>query len=489
MTLARWQQEAGLDFLLMLPVNEMPANQQSPYSTLTAMAIDPIYVRLAHVPEFVALGGEAALSADQQARLRAARAAARVDYAAVRALKYDALRACFARFDARHRGRRTARARAFAAFCERDRGWLDDYALFRALRDRFDGAAWWTWPAGLANRDPAALSEARSALATETRFYAYVQWLADDQWHTARQQAAPVRFFGDLPFMVGADSADVWANAGSFARDLSVGTPPDAFSATGQDWGLPAYRWDVVVREDFRWLRARATRGTELYDGYRIDHVIGFYRTWVRGENGKAWFTPADEPDQRELGRRILTLFQQSGACIVAEDLGTVPDFLRESLIELDVPGYKVFRWERAWHDKGQPFRDPRGYAPQSVVTSGTHDTDTLADWWDTAPPEERQAVCALPALADAGVSPTQRFDDRLRDALLRLLYEAGSNLMLLPIQDVFGWRDRVNVPATVGEENWSWRLPFPVESMQERDDCRERAAFLRRLAVQTARG
>jgi 4-alpha-glucanotransferase len=490
--LARWCRSAALDFVLMLPVNEMAAGH-SPYSTLSAMAVDPIFLRLADVPEFAALGGERALTPGQKRTLTGLRKRAAIAYDRVRALKSAALDAAFARFEEEHWARQTPRARDLAAFMERESWWLDDYTLFRALRDRFAGAAWWSWPAPLASREASALREVRRELDREIRHFAYLQWLANSQWTDARGAADPVRFFGDLPFMVGADSADVWANEHGFSRDVTVGTPPDAFSADGQDWGLPAYRWDVMVQQDFGWLRARAQRSVELYDGYRIDHVIGFYRTWVRASDGTAYFTPADESDQRELGRRIIRVFQASGACVVAEDLGTVPDFLRESLDELGVPGYKVFRWERAWKVAGQPFLDPHRYPPTSVATTGTHDTDTVADWWDDALPAEREAVLALPGLRRAAVSgdalsARQAFDGNLRDALLRLLYESRSNLLLLPIQDIFGWRDRINTPATVSDANWTWRLPWPLDTMDARDDARERAQTLRRWALESGR-
>ena len=183
-----------------------------------------------------------------------------------------------------------------------------------------------------------------------------------------------------------------------------------------------------------------------------------------------------------------MRVFIDSGATIVAEDLGTVPVFLRESLLELGVPGYKVFRWERAWDEPGKPFIDPRTYAPLSVVTTATHDTESLAEWWDQAEIDERTEVLKVPVLAEHGLKPAQPFDARLRDAMLGAIYEAGANLVLLPIQDVFGWRDRVNVPGTVGSENWTWRLPFPVEDLLTRPDASERASFLRRLAMETGR-
>jgi 4-alpha-glucanotransferase len=487
-TLAAWQRRAGLDFLLMLPVNELaPPGHHSPYATLSAMAIDPIYLRLNHVPEFIADGGVEFLSQDERDRLTAVRQATQVDYDGVREVKLAALRRAFDRFDAEHWQHQTPRAADFVGYVLREADWLDDYGLFRALRDRFESQPWWEWPDGLSTRQPSALAVARRSLEREIRFHAYQQWLADGQWQAARATAG-IRLFGDLPFVVGADSADVWQHQDKFDREVSVGTPPDAFSADGQDWGLPAYRWDLVEGDDFRWLRARARRGAQLFDGYRVDHVIGFYRTYVRDAHGVGRFTPEDPEAQKSLGRRIMQVFQESGAAILAEDLGTVPDFLRESLNDLGVPGYKVFRWERAWKVEGQPFLDPRGYAALSVTTTGTHDTETLAEWWNAALLDEREAVLQVQDLAGAGLTPDRPFDAKVRDALLVAIYRSGANLVLLPLQDIFGWRERINIPGTVGSGNWTWRLPFPVGDLLARPDAAERATFLRRLAAETDR-
>ena len=252
---------------------------------------------------------------------------------------------------------------------------------------------------------PSALAAARARLEWQIRYYAYLQWIADEQWQRARMEASPVGVFGDFPFMVSGHSADVWARQHEFDLDSSVGTPPDAFSATGQDWGLPAYRWDVVAAGGYAWLRDRARRAAELYDGFRIDHLIGFYRTFVRRPDGAAGFVPTDEAEQRAQGERLLTVFSESGASLIGEDLGTVPDFLRVSLAERGIPGMKVMRWERDWHADGQPFHDVTAYPPVSVATSGTHDTETLAEWWDNADLHERQAVLSLPLMRDAGLS------------------------------------------------------------------------------------
>jgi 4-alpha-glucanotransferase len=322
-------------------------------------------------------------------------------------------------------------------------------------------------------------------MSSDVLFYQYLQWLAHEQWREARSRAG-VALFGDLPFMVDGDSADVWARQDQFRLDVSVGAPPDAFSATGQDWGMPLYRWDVIADQDFRWLRERARRSSDLYDGYRVDHLVGFYRTYARPVDGDAFFTPAREGDQVALGERILSILSESGAEIVAEDLGIVPDFVRASLRRLGVPGFCVFRWERDWRAEGQPFRDPAEYPPVSVATSGTHDTETLAAWWESASEHERLQVFALPTVVRlSGGVDLQRmpYNPAVRDVLLEAILASASNLALLPMQDVFGWRARINEPGTVGDHNWTFRLPWPVDRLCDTPEAGERQAQLREWA------
>jgi 4-alpha-glucanotransferase len=483
--LDRWLQMAGLDFVQLLPVNEMEEGQNSPYSAMSAMAIDPIFIAMDAVEDFVAAGGRGTLNpVDLDALDRVGRSRT-IDHDNVRRIKRHALRTSFVRFVAEQHGTGSARARRFEEFREQEGWWLADYVLFRTLHDAHGGTYWRDWDAPLRDRDPGALSEARRRLATPILYYEYVQWLAHEQWHLAREMSH-AGIFGDFPFMVSAHSADVWARQHEFRLDASVGVPPDAFSETGQNWGLPVYRWDVIARDDYEWLRQRARRCVELYDGFRIDHLVGFYRTFVRERDDSTQFVPPDEPSQRAQGERILTLFRDSGARIFAEDLGVIPEFVRHSLAGLRIPGLKVLRWEREWNEPGQPFRDPTRFAADSVATTGTHDTETLAGWWDQADEEERgAALLAMGATTiDAGVA----FGPVPRDALLVQLFLAGSDFVIVPIQDVFGWRDRVNVPAVVSADNWSWRLPWPVEDLTREADARDRATFLRALSERTGR-
>ncbi|MBI4485643.1 MAG: 4-alpha-glucanotransferase, partial [Acidobacteria bacterium] len=301
-----------------------------------------------------------------------------------------------------------------------------------------------------------------------------------------------VALFGDLPFMVDRDSADVWARQQEFDLNVSVGAPPDAFSTTGQNWGMPAYRWEEVLVEEYRWLRERARRTADLYDGYRVDHLVGFYRTYERPIDGaEPFFVPADEASQLALGERLMGIFKEARAEIIAEDLGTVPDFVRASIARLNIPGFRVFRWERHWHREGQPFRDPAEYPAASVATSGTHDTEPLVVWWENAPAEERLNVSELPTdrrVMNGAPNAHAPNESAARDGLLEALFASGSNLLLLPIQDLFGWRDRINDPAVVDDANWTFKLPWPCDRLDEVAEARERRDRLLAWALKHGR-
>ncbi|MDA1306122.1 MAG: 4-alpha-glucanotransferase [Acidobacteria bacterium] len=479
---APWLEAAGCDRLMLLPIGTMPTGQTSPYSACSAMAIDPIYVSVPAMDDFQRIGGMAGLGEDNRRLITAVRESPRLRIADVRRVKEAAIGLAFERFMRDEWTDRTARAAAFAGFTSREKWWLDDYALFRACETMWPGRTWREWPEEVARRDERALGELRRQLSHEIKYTQYVQWIADDQWRTARRAllARGIALYGDVPFMVDTHSADVWARQHEFLTDVSVGVPPDAFSDTGQDWGLPMYRWDVIAASEFAWIHQRARRMAALYDGFRVDHLVGFYRTYGRGPNGDTFFLPDNQAAQLWQGEQVMRAFLHAGAAVVAEDLGTVPDFVRASIARLGIGGYKVLRWERVWHEPGQPFLLPSHYPRRSVATTGTHDTEPLAIWWEQGDIEERVAVVELMAREGLGRwDPTAPWSGELRDALLRTVMKAASDQVFLPIQDVFGWRDRINTPATVGDHNWTWRLPWPVDAWPTISETQERAVFL----------
>jgi 4-alpha-glucanotransferase len=481
--LATYARAAGFSAVQVLPVNEVSRGQNSPYGALSAFAIDPAYASLAAMPDFAAAGGRAALEpADREeiARLDEARAIA---WHRVRVVKDRALDLAFRSFLEKEWQPRTPRATELAAFCEEVAPWLDDYALFVALHDDvFAGRPWTTWPAPLRDRDPAALDQAREELSERILYYSWLQWQLDVQWRAARAatDALGVELWGDLPFMVAPDSADVWARVGEFRLDARVGVPPDAFSATGQDWGLPVFRWDVMEKNGFAWMTERARRSAELYGAYRVDHVVGLYRTYYRPDDGgPAAFIPAEEPAQVKNGETMMRIFSK-GARVIAEDLGVVPGFVRRSLASLGIPGYRVLRWEK----DDTVFRDPAAWPTVSVATTGTHDTESSADWYDQLDEKERKAFLEIPGLAALKARAPATFDDGVRDAILELVYTSGSEFCLVPFQDAVGSRERTNTPGTVNDQNWSYRLPAPVAELAK-DPA---AARLRALAERSRR-
>jgi len=475
---ARWAASSGFSVIQLLPVNEVGRGENSPYSALSAFALDPVYLALDMVEDFEAAGGRSALSGHDAAALEAAQQAPSVEWANVRHLKARALDLAFRSFLDKEWKTRSARGRQLEAYVQTHTAWLDPYALFTAIHDDlYQGKSWVDWEPGLSKREPAALEAARARLSERVLYRCWVQWQLDLQWHAARRAAneAGVELMGDLPFMVSTDSADVWSRSFDFRLDARVGVPPDAFSETGQDWGLPVYRWDTMAENGFAWMNERARRNAELFGLYRVDHVVGLYRTYYRpNDGGPAAFIPEAEPEQIANGEQMISILSQ-GARVIAEDLGSVPGFVRASLTDCGVPGYRVLRWEKEWDEEGQPFRDPAGWPALSVATTGTHDTDSQSDWFDALTEKERTDLLQIPALARLRERAPERFDDDVRDQLLSAIYTAGSDLLLVPFQDAMGTRERVNVPGTVNDANWTYRMPMTIAALSADRPTRER--------------
>lgn len=490
--LARWLRRAGLGVLQLLPLNETGRDECSPYSPLSAMALDPQYITLRAVEDFQAIGGEQSLDDDTRRDLASARQADRLEYPRVRAAKHQALRLAFARFLDADWAPHTPRGQALQRYLTEESWWLDAYALFRALRAANHDQSWTCWPAPLQRGDRDALEAARADLRCDVLFYQYVQWIAEQQWQAARRAVRPATIFGDVPFLVSLDSADVWSRQQEFLLDATAGAPPDAFAKNGQDWGLPPGNWEVMAASGDEWIRQRVRRMGALFDGYRIDHLAGFYRTYVRPGHGTPYFAPASARDQLAQGERLMRIFLESGDRVTFEDLGEVPTFVRASLARLGLAGYRVMRWERHWDQPGQPFLDPTSYPAVSVATTGTHDTDPLAVWWESLAPDERASIAGLPTVQriaderDALQRPI--FTERLRDILLEAMYAAGSDLLILPVPDVFGWRDRINEPGTVTPGNWTFKLPWPADRLDSEPAALECADRLRAWAEKYGR-
>ena len=495
---AGWASRAGFSVVQLLPVNETAGLDASPYAASSAFALDPVYLSLDACEDFMAAGGRDALSSEDKALLAATVAAPRIDWGAVRRLKTAGIRLAFERFLRDEWRPQTPRARQLVSFARENQGWIEDHAVYRVFHDRY-AKSWQDWPAGPRDRHPGDLAELREKEDAALVRVRWTQWQLDRQWRKARLEAsrAGVELMGDLPFVVGADSADVWSRRWLFRPDLHVGTPPEEGTPEGQDWGLPLYNWDALARDRFGWIRERATRAGQLFALYRVDHAMGLYRTYFRSVDGKdQGFSPPDEHAQLRLGETLLRLMGQFGE-VVAEDLGAVPSFLRPSLERVGVPGYRVLRWEK----DGDEYRDPATWPECSVATNGTHDTETTAAWYDGLSPEEQRDAGRL-FLGRSPTSPASFLAVR-EQALRRRRARSpagtprcsawptsprappSTRLALVPFQDALGSKERVNTPGTNDGNNWTFRAPMTVDELLADEATIERLA---KLAAETGR-
>ncbi|MFN0064124.1 MAG: 4-alpha-glucanotransferase [Myxococcaceae bacterium] len=481
-----WMNRARQRLWMLLPLLPTAPDDPSPYSTRSAFGLNPLFIDLASLEDFQALGGEAIFTEPEREQLHQARSAKQIRYDLVFRLKHKALRQAFEHFEATHHGRQTTRAVAFERFRDTESDWLEPFTLFSALSRENAHKPFWDWPAELASRQSDAIAKAAIRLSKEIRFGAWKQWVADTQWQIVRRKAraAGVLLCGDEPFVVGRDSSDVWSHPHLLRRDARLGVPPDDFSATGQDWGLPYFDFEAMAKDNDGWIRWRAEKSAAYFDLRRIDHAVGYFRQWIRdAHNPYGRFLPDNEPAQRARGEHNFRLFAETGAGVVAEDLGVIPDWVRHTLSALELPGYRVLRWER----DGLHYRNPQHFPKVSLVTTGTHDTETLAQWWEGASHEERAAQTqAYPSLTLLG-APGQ-FTPQVHHAQLEAALGAQSDLCVLPWQDVLGTRERINLPGTQSDANWSYRQPQPSSQLLLNTETLSAAERLAELTIQNHR-
>ena len=483
-SLFRWMRAARQRMLVLLPLLPTLPDDPSPYATRCAFGLNPLFVDLSSLAELDELG-DAALTDSQRRALDEARASRHIRYDLVLPLKRAALRRAFDRFEESHWRTGSARAAELRRYLEEQGRWLDSFALFCAISSDRHHLPWWEWPNELRTHQPAALEEERRRLAKEVLFHSWLQWIAEGQWAEVRKAAREqhVLLCGDEPFIIGRDSRDAWACQEIIKSDARLGVPPDDFSAVGQDWGLPYFDFEAMGKDDYAWLRARASRTADYYELRRIDHAVGYFRQWIRDEETPAGrFTPPDEADQKAQGEQLFGLLSDS-AGIVAEDLGVIPKWVRETLTRLAIPGYRVLRWEK----DGGVYRNPHDFPKLSLATTSTHDTETLREWWETQSTDARAAVIrAYPELQ--GVEDTSPYEGRMHEALLASAENAGSDLCIIPWQDALGSRDRINLPGTISSDNWAYRIDQSVDELLVRDESRQAAELLARLSEAAGR-
>lgn len=466
-----WMKAAGQRVWQVLPLGPTGYGD-SPYSSFSAFAGNPYLVDLAMLAAAGDLeGGEAGSMKTGDP--------GRIDYGQLYAEKTALLERAARRF---FEGGARDRQKAFRKFCVAEEDWLHDYALFMAAKKEAGGGPWQEWPAGVrTRRDREALE--RLAGTEEYRTQCYVQWQFDAQWRSVRAAAkkAGIRIIGDAPIFVASDSADVWARQDLFevdegGRSIAVaGVPPDYFSATGQLWGNPLYRWEKMADDGYGWWRARLRRLLRLVDDVRIDHFRGFAQYWEVPADAKTavegrW---VDGPGadffgalRKEFGRSLP---------VIAEDLGLITPDVVELRERFGLPGMRIFcfaPWgEEKWGDGEngpRPFDEhpyvPRNYEKNAVAYPGTHDNDTFVGWYGALGEKERgHLVRYLGASDDAG---------EVLWRTLELLAESAADLVVVQMQDVLGLDGsaRLNLPGSCDGKNWTWRLSgLPDEATTKR--------------------
>lgn len=367
----------------------------------------------------------------------------------------------------------------FEGFCRENAYWLEDYALFMALKEAFGGVPWLKWEAGLKNREPEALSAARKQYAGEISFQKILQYLFFSQWRALRRyaNARGISIIGDLPIYVSLDAVDVWASSRLFQLEETrypkevAGCPPDGFSDTGQLWGNPLFDWDYMEKDQYDWWIKRIQYLCGVYDILRIDHFRGFdsyYAIpygdqdarnghWRKGPGMKLFRTL-----ERKIGKQN----------IIAEDLGFLTDSVRQLLKESGFPGMKVL--EFAFDSREDSDYLPHNYGKHCVVYTGTHDNSTVMGWMASANPED---------IAYATEYLHLNAKEGFNWGMMRGAWSSVGDLAVVQMQDILGLDDsaRMNIPSTVGE-NWRWRMPPRALTARLAKRLRHQMEIYRRL-------
>jgi 4-alpha-glucanotransferase len=421
----------------------------SPYAALSAFAGNPLLISL----EFLA--DHNWIEHDRLAALPG-RAGA-IDHEAVAAQKLPLLEEAARNFLRNHTSVDWA---AFGAYCSTNATWLNDWAMYTVLRRKFNYASWNNWPSEVKHRDPAALDRLQQEHGEELAVVQALQFAFNEQWRALREycSARDIRFIGDIPIFVNYDSADVWTHPEIFELnpDLSpirvAGVPPDYFSATGQRWGNPLYKWDALQQSGFAWWVDRIRRVQFLYDIIRLDHFRGFEAYWsipakdetaVNGEWVKAPGAALFQALRDRLG----------DLPFIAEDLGLITkevDALRE---HFGLPGMKVLQF--GFSGRGAHIHLPHRFVANTVAYTGTHDNDTTRGWWEHGSSDVEKAA----ARAYLGISNDA--DREIVWALIRATSTSVADLAIFPVQDILdlGSEARMNIPSHP-TGNWSWRCP-----------------------------
>ena len=445
-----WLVKAGQTYWQMLPVGEV-GTSNSPYTSSSAFAGNHLLIDLEELAkqgwlEPDELIPDSPFSTDH------------ADFDKVKPFRLKCLQLAAQRFfskgdDASHA--------AYSEFCQSERHWLEDFALFKAIEHHQQNREWDQWPAEYSSRNPEALAQAKQLYADEVDFCKFCQWCFYRQWLLLKQYANDrgIRIVGDVPIFVSYQSADVWEHQELFELDergrplVVAGVPPDFFSETGQLWGNPLYRWEIHERTNYAWWTDRLEHAFRFFDLVRIDHFRGFAGYWA---------IPADAVDARSgqwmpgPGEKLFNAFREAFGDIpvIAEDLGVITPDVVELRDKFDLPGMRILQF--AFGDNDSNVYLPHHYIANTVAYTGTHDNDTTVGWWNSASDHEKNFVKHY--LGTEG--------QEIGWDMIEALSASEANTVIYPLQDVLGLNSdsRMNIPGKAWG-NWEWR--FTWEQLQ----------------------
>ncbi len=444
---ADWLKEAGQTYWQILPLGPTSYGD-SPYQSFSTFAGNPYFISLEELVEEGVLTREECDAADFGDEPET------VDYEKMYKARYPLLRKAYERS-------RISEDEDYRRFVSDNGWWLGDYALFMAVKDRFDGAPWTEWAEDIRLRWQNAMDYYRRELYYDIEFQQYLQYKFYVQWMRLKSYANQkgIRFIGDIPIYVAMDSADTWAHPELFQLDSNnvplavAGCPPDGFSATGQLWGNPLYRWDYHKSTGYDWWISRLEYCFRMYDVVRIDHFRGFdeyYSIPYGAESavGGHW----EKGPGMDLFARVENVLGRRE--VIAEDLGYVTDSVRELVRESGFPGMKVLEFAFDSRDSGCANDYlPHNYGENCVAYTGTHDNETIRGWFDSITKEEQE-------LAREYLCDSRTPKKELNWSFISLIMRSSARVCIIPMQDYLGYGNecRMNKPSTVGI-NWKWRL------------------------------
>jgi 4-alpha-glucanotransferase len=454
--------DIGFDIIQLLPINDS-GQDPSPYNAISSIALNPIYLSLKALPHLE----QFPLLVEKLKAFKAYNLLPRVAFRDVLIAKLQWLKEYF--LTARPY---FAQDQEFHLFKAKN-SWVETYAIFKVLKDRYDHRSWETWPKEFQSLSPQRRIELVKEFEEEIEFYTVLQYLCFEQLHRVRAHADKIHLFlkGDIPILVSRDSVDVWNTPQFFDLRFVAGAPPDMYCTDGQYWGFPLFDWDAMRKTDYLFWKERLRYADSFFHIFRIDHILGFYRIWsIPFEEAPKFgtFLPKDPEEWVSHGEHLLKMIIASSNMLpVGEDLGILTKEIRASLANLGIPGTKVIRWQRNY-DNNKEFIPYDQYPMNSMTCISTHDSETLTQWWQS----EAEDVKLFATFNSWTYTPI--LDNEKRFAILKHSHKSSSLLHINLIQEYFALfpeliaedpnDERINIPGKLLLTNWTYRYRTPIE-------------------------